>query len=109
MGVTVPSGWFQVTSGLSLRQDEFDERKHVSSGGPTNRCDCGKFRGRLRSQVGMEWHLRVVAFAIASSGRYGTGMRFKIARIVFAVATAVLLPCWFYTGALINSYVYRPR
>jgi hypothetical protein len=59
MGVTVPSGWFQVTSGLSLRQDEFDERKHVSSGGPTNRCDCGKFRGRLRSQVGMEWHLRV--------------------------------------------------
>jgi hypothetical protein len=50
-----------------------------------------------------------VAFAIASSGRYGTGMRFKIARIVFAVATAVLLPCWFYTGALINSYVYRPR
>ena len=50
-----------------------------------------------------------VAFAIASSGRYGTGMRLKIARIVFAMAAAVLLPFWFYTGALINSYVYRPR
>jgi hypothetical protein len=50
-----------------------------------------------------------VAFAIASSGRYGTGIRLTIARIVFAVAAAVLLPCWFYTGALINSYVYRPR
>jgi hypothetical protein len=36
-------------------------------------------------------------------------MRLKIARIVFAMAAAVLLPCWFYTGALINSHVYRPR
>jgi hypothetical protein len=50
-----------------------------------------------------------VAFAIASSERYATGMRLKIARIVFAVAAAVLLPCWFYSAALINSYVNRPR
>jgi hypothetical protein len=36
-------------------------------------------------------------------------MRLKIARIVFAVTAAVLLPCWFCTAALINSYVSRPR
>jgi hypothetical protein len=69
-------------------------------------ANCAVCQGRRLGWNGISvW----VAFAIASSGRYGTGMRLKIARIVFAMATAVLLPCWFYTGALISSYVYRPR
>jgi hypothetical protein len=64
--------------------------------------------GRLAHALYAAIHTRGIRANTGPRGKTRRiGRRLKIARMVFAMAAAVFLPCWFYTAALINSYVYQ--